>query len=156
MSLFVNQLNTLITTLSNVKDNSSFDITQWHKKDNSLECGYAACICGHQAVAHQSKQFKALPVVPQGFYQVAVPQEFYRVAKSIGTQLKNACEELMDETCLAEAIIGGAQHIRLIDAEWSELFTDIELTHPHLTKTNPTIKEAISFIKLAISKVESL
>jgi hypothetical protein len=146
MSLFLNQLKTLLETLSNVKEKDSFSISEWHTEYSRLECGYAACICGHQAVMPESP-----------FFPMIWPtDEFYLIAKAIARSLDNACEELTGEESLAEAIIGGDWNSRNYNAAESGVFTDIELTHPHLTKEDPTIEEAIDFIQLVIRKVVAL
>jgi hypothetical protein len=147
MSLFVNQLKTLLETLSNVKDPESFDIAEWHVEDGGLDCGYAACVCGHQAIAPQSPHFNELP---------CPPHEFFILAKAIARQLEEACYDLTGETSLARAVIGGDIYLRFVDAENSKVFTEVELLHPHLMKEDPTIEEAISFIQLVITKVEHL
>jgi hypothetical protein len=147
MSLFVNQLKTLLETLSNVKDPESFDIAEWHVEDGGLDCGYAACVCGHQAIAPQSPHFNELP---------CPPHEFFLIAKAIANQLEVACENLTGEEHFAGAVIGGDMYSRVYNAENSGVFTEVELLHPHLMKEDPTIEEAISFIQLVIRKVVAL
>jgi hypothetical protein len=147
MSLFLNQLKTLLTTMSTVKEQESFTIGEWYTKDTSLECGYAACICGHQATAPPSPHFNLLPYPPR---------ELYITAKVIAKTLEGACAELMGRTHLAEAIISGDLESRQYWAKGSGAFTEHELMHPHIKKEDPTIAEATSFIQLVISKVEAL
>jgi hypothetical protein len=147
MSLFLNQLKTLLETLSNVKDPESFDIAEWHVTDGGLNCGFAACVCGHQAIAPPSPHFRVM---------LEPPSEFNLVAKSIGRQLEDACEKLTGEEHLAVAIIAGDMYSRVNNAEESGVFTEVELLHPHLIKEDPTIEEAISFIQLVIRKVVAL
>ena len=148
MSLFLNQLKTILETLSNVDDHESFDIAEWHTDDSSAACGFAACVCGHQAVAPQSPHFTI---------QLCPPDEdLYLIAKSIARQLKDSCEKLRGSGYLAGAIIDGDSYSRVYSGEASGVFTEVELLHPHLIKEDPTIEEAISFIQLVISKVEAL
>jgi hypothetical protein len=146
MSLFLKQLKTLVTTLSNVKDHKSFDIEVWHGEDGGLDCGYVACICGHQAVVPESPYF----TVPKRV------DDFTSIAQDIANQLYLACEKLTGDEFLAEAIIGGDGASRRYWARETEVFTDFELCHPHLMKKDPTIKEAIDFIQLVIRKVVDL
>ena len=146
MSLFANQLKTLIATLEAVKEKKSFDMTNWHvaKSHDVVGCGFAACICGHQAVAVESE-----------FFDVNTNRTFNIMASEIGSILSNSCTYVFGNDFLACAIYEGEEDNRTDAAVYSKLFTRTELKHPHLTKENPTIKQAISFIELCLKKVES-
>ena len=147
MSLFADQLKTLIATLEAVEEKKSFDMTTWHYQEarNVVDCGYVACICGHQAVAKDSSVFG--PASSYGF--------MFR-AQEIAESLDESCHGVFNNSYLSSSIYEGQDNDRMISAIRSHLFTDPQLNHPHLTKENPTIKQAISFIKLALKKVEAV
>jgi hypothetical protein len=147
MSLFADQLKTLIATLEAVEYPKSFDITDWYseKERAVVDCGFAACICGHQAVVEDSV-----------FFPIEVYDNFSEKAGAIGDSLTDACRDIFGEDFLACAIYEGEEDNRVNAAYMSCLFTHAQLKHPHLTKEKPTIKNAISFIKLALKKVEAV
>jgi hypothetical protein len=147
MSLFADQLKTLIATLEAVECPKSFDMTDWyHEKARIVvDCGFAACICGHQAVVEDSE-----------FFPVNEYDNFSRKAGAIGNSLTDSCTDVFGNDFLACAIYEGEEDNRVNAAYMSCLFTGTQLKHPHLTKEHPTIKQAISFIKLALKKVESV
>jgi hypothetical protein len=147
MSLFADQLKTLIATLEAVEEKKSFDMTDWHylQARDVVDCGYVACICGHQAVVEDSE-----------FFPIDVYDNFSDKAGAIGDSLTDACRDIFGNDFLASAIYEGEEDNRVNAAYMSCLFTDTQLKHPHLTKEYPTIKQAISFIKLALKKVEAV
>jgi hypothetical protein len=146
MSLFADQLKTLIATLEAVEEKKSFDMTNWHYLEarDVVDCGYVACICGHQAASDKSE-----------FFQVS---EIYvkDIARDISKQLNKSCKEQFGNDLLAYSIYDGSEYNRRDAAFGSKLFTYSQLNHPHLNKENPTIKQAISFIKLALKKVKAV
>ena len=146
MSRFANQLKTLIATMEAVEEKKSFDMTNWHVEiaRDVLDCGFAACICGHQAVAKESE-----------FFDVSPHARFRDAASEIAGILSSSCSGVFGYDYLASAIHEGEECNRADAAMMSMLFTRAELKHPHLRKEKPTIKQAISFIKLCLKKVES-
>jgi hypothetical protein len=146
MSIFENQLKTLIATLEAVEEKNSFDMTIWHHDEGgiSLGCGYVACICGHQAVAKESEDFENIS-----------SYNYMDRAQGIASCLDDSCHDVFHNSQLASSIYEGLDVDRMLSARRSHLFTDTQLNHPHLTKEHPTIKQAISFIKLALKKVEA-
>jgi hypothetical protein len=146
MSLFTNQLITLIATLEAVTEKKSFDMTNWYREKSRdvVDCGFAACICGHQAVAEKSE-----------FFDVDVHNCFSDAAGEIADSLSDSCNDVFGNDFLASAIYEGEEDNRTDAALFSKLFTRTELKHPHLTKEYPTIKQAISFLELCIKKVEA-
>ena len=148
MSLFASQLITLIATMEAVKEKKSFDMTNWHEEKSSdiVDCGFAACICGHQAVAEKSEFFNNRDRFGVEF-----------IAKEISEDLDAACVDVFGNDFLAMSIYEGDEGDRWHYAQRSRLFTDVQLNeHPHLNRSNPTIKQAISFIKLCLKKVEAV
>ena len=147
MSLFANQLITLIATMEAVEEKKSFDMTSWHeeKSRDIVDCGFAACICGHQAVAGKSE-----------FFDVDFNDCLDDVAGDIANALSDSCGYVFGNDYIAQAIYGGVECSRADAAMMSMLFTRAELKHPHLRKEKPTIKQAISFIKLCLKKVEAV
>ena len=147
MSRFANQLKTLIATMEAVEEKKSFDMTSWHeeKSRDIVDCGFAACICGHQAVAGESE-----------FFNVDKIGCLSDIAGDIAEALSISCRDVFGNDFLAGAIYSGADENRTYAAELSKLFTCAELKHPHLRKEKPTIKQAISFIKLCLKKVEAV
>ena len=146
MSLFADQLKTLIATLEAVEEKKSFDMTNWHyfTSIDVADCGYVACICGHQAVSDKSDFFQ-------------VPDVHFKTrARAISKQLNISCREIFGNDLLAYSIYDGSEYNRRDAAFGSKLFTYSQLNHPHLNKEKPTIKQAISFIKLALKKVEAV
>ena len=146
MSRFANQLKTLIATMEAVEEKKSFDMTSWHEKKSRyiVDCGFAACICGHQAVAGKSE-----------FFDVDFDDCFEDVAGNIASALSDSCRYVFGNDYIAQAIYGGVEGSRADAANFSKLFTCAEIKHPHLRKEKPTIKQAISFIKLCLKKVEA-
>jgi hypothetical protein len=147
MSLFADQLKTLIATLEAVEEKKSFDMTTWHYQEarNVVDCGYVACICGHQAVAKDSSVFENIS-----------SYNYMDRAQGIASCLDDSCHDVFYNSQLASSIYEGQDVERMLSARRSHLFTDTQLNHPHLTKEHPTIKQAISFIKLALKKVENV
>jgi hypothetical protein len=147
MSLFENQLKTLIATLEAVKEPKSFDMTDWYHQEARIvvDCGYAACICGHQAVANKSE-----------FFDINVNLNYQHQAGEISHFLDDSCCDIFGNSFLVDAVVAGEEDNRFEGAVKSGLFTKTELKHSHLRKENPTIKQAISFIKLALKKVEAV
>jgi hypothetical protein len=147
MSLFADQLKTLIATLEAVQEKKSFDMKTWHYQAarNVVDCGYVACICGHQAVAKDSSVFEG-----------ASSCGFTFRAQEIAESLDESCHGVFKNSYLASSIYEGEEYNRVNAAYMSCLFTHAQLKHPHLTKEKPTIKQAISFIKLALKKVQAV
>ena len=146
MSLFKNQIKTLIATMSKVKEVESFDMGHWHQEDDKYECGFAACICGFQAAEPKSGVFRG----SSGFECITSK------AGSIAIDLDVSCEVLMGENLLAHAIYTSCEDDRYDNAYYSNLFTNQELKHPHLTKQNPTPADAISFMELVLTKLDDI
>ena len=146
MSLFANQLKTLIATMEAVTEKKSFDMTNWYDErgNDAVDCGFAACICGHQAASGESE-----------FFNVDKIGCLSDIAEDIAEALSISCRDVFGNDFLAGAIYSGVDENRTDAAELSKLFTCAELSHPHLTKEKPTIKQAISFIKLCLKKVEA-
>ena len=144
MSLFKNQIKTLIATMSKVKEGESFDMAHWYEKDDTVECGFAACICGFQAVAKKSKFF------------CNNIEDFYDQAGDIAENLVSSCIDLMGNGFLARSIYGGCYDGRHYHANHCGVFTEEELDHPHLTKNKPTPADAISFMELALTKLDDV
>jgi hypothetical protein len=150
---FVNQLKTLITTMSEVKEPKSFDMNDWYIDSDvpgsfdgdevHLECGYAACICGHQSLASEESEH---------FVLTADSPHRYRAAQ-VSKSLNSACFALTGDTILALAVTGGDYCWRIEHADNSGLFTDEEMQHPHLRKEKPSIQDAISFMELMLTKL---
>ena len=143
MSLFKNQIKTLIATMSKVKEVESFDMAGWHYYDDTVECGFAACICGFQAVAKKSKFFCNNNVY-----------DFDDQAGNIASDLISSCTDLMGNGFLARSIYNGCCEDRHYHAHHCDEFTEEDLKHPHLNKSKPTPAEAISFMELVLTKLD--
>ena len=147
MSLFENQIKTLITTLENVPDPKSFDITNWHTRTPHVECGFAACICGHQALAPKSEFFD---------YQERPKDDsdkFTGDAVSISKNLDTACNILTGEFYLSISIYGGDEGGRRDAAIGTYLFSPSELAHPFLNSHTPSIEHTLSYLRLVLTKL---
>jgi hypothetical protein len=147
MSLFSNQIKTLITTMYQIKQPDTFNMEVWYEPSNpDTECGYAACICGHQSLAPISGQFSI---------------ESQHSKNTLGKATQIACD--LDESCrtdtyddaLAKSVYSGDIWERLRFARDSDEFTDDELKHPHL-RTNSSPEHAISFMQLVLTKLENI
>ena len=141
--LFKNQINTLIDTMSKVVEPKTLEMGEWHESEPDNECGFAACICGHQALAKKSKLFnnkKTQRVNHQAIY--------------ISRNLKEACFQLTNSELLASSIYEGVAKDRYGVAERSKAFSIEELNHPHLTKKHPSPADAISYMELVLTKLE--
>ena len=146
MSLFANQINTLIDTMSKVAEPKALEMKGWHRKEEGNECGFAACVCGHQALAPPSVYFyRSIPVFPWSINASA---------QNIACMLDNSCLQMTDVIVIAQSIYEGLGYIRKSKAVSSGLFSLEELNHPHLTKDHPTPAEAISYMKLILTKLE--
>jgi hypothetical protein len=143
MSLFENQIKTLITTLENIPDPESFDISDWHSYKPHVQCGFAACICGHQALAPTS----------EFFVYSEKPLRYIDDAISIAQLLDISCTDLTGDTELAESIYHGGLNDRRSTAYFSEVFSSLELDHPFLNNDYPSIEEAISYLRLVLTKL---
>ena len=144
MSLFKKQIETLIVTLGNIPEPKSFDMETWYGSEAENSCGYAACICGHQALAPYSKYFPS----------VKDSGDYAEDAGDVAVNLIYACEDLTGNAFLASSIYNGEGSMRQGYAKDSLVFTEVELKHPHLTKENPTPEDAISYLRLVLEKLE--
>jgi len=147
MSLFENQINTLITTLENVPNPKSFDMSNWHQYKPHVQCGFAACICGHQALAPKSEFFD---------YQEKpkdASDKFEEDAISISKNLDNACTILTGDHSLSISIYGGDDYGRRDAAIDTRLFAPSELAHPFLTSYTPSIEQTLSYLRLVLTKL---
>ena len=145
MSLLKKQIKTLIATMSKVKEVESFDMRRWHYYDDTVECGFAACICGFQAVARKSKFFCANNV-----------NDFDDQALCIAENLDSSCDDLMGDGSLVRSIYNGDCGDRYYNACISHEFTEEDLKHPHLNKNKPTPADAISFMELVLTKLDDI
>ena len=147
MSRFASQLKTLIATMEAVQETQSFDMTNWHEEQprDIVDCGFVACICGHQAGYGRTE-----------FFDVDVNDGFRNAASDISEELDAACSAVFDDEYLADSIYGGDQFERWRSAKRSGLFTCTQRNHPHLNRDKPTIKQTISFIKLCLKKVKAV
>ena len=145
MSLFKKQIETLIKTMSKVKEVESLDMGCWHQEDDALDCGFAACICGFQAVAKKSE-----------FFIDHNDDDLHDQASEIADNLVSSCNDLMGNAFLASSIYSGDCYDRRGNAVRCGKFTEEELDHPHLKKVKPTPADAISFMKLVITKLDGV
>ena len=143
MSLFKKQIETLIETLGNITEPSSFDMETWYESEAENSCGYAACICGHQVVAPPSKYFP----------KAQDSEDYEKCAEDVATTLVEACDHLTNDMLLAWSIYNGEVTRRHRHAKASLVFTEEELKHPHLTKETPTPEDAISYLRLVLEKL---
>jgi hypothetical protein len=144
-SLFINQLNELVDTLTKISKNKSFDMEKWFLKvdKKTFECGFVGCICGHQALSENNI-----------YFEVNKNLTFEKQAIQISNQLSISCRLLFHDDNLATSIYQGVAWSRRVHAYKTGLFTRIQLNHPHLSNKKPTVKQTINFIKLVIKKVE--
>jgi hypothetical protein len=149
MSLFENQIKTLITTLETIPEPKSFDIGSWYDSTVELDCGYAACICGHQALAPTSEFFSYEPDNSSIHPNV----KFGYDSGTIAGLLDTSCLELTQSESLAMSIYGSQRVDRKDHAYTSEVFTSYEREHPFLNKHEPTSKDAISYLRLVLTKL---
>ena len=145
MSLFKKQIETLIKTMSKVKEAEALDMLGWHRLDHEIKCGFAACICGFQAVTKKSK-----------FFGNNNDEDFHDQANEISENLILSCRDLMGDGFLARSIYVGNCEDRRFHAHHCGEFTEEELDHPHLIKHKPTPADAISFMKLVITKLDGV
>lgn len=150
---FVEQLEALVASLLLVEREDSFNITGWFAPERNM-CGYVACILGHHII-------KANGVLPTG-YSSEHPQYALEEADTIISSkavdyaytLDAMCEDLTGSSDLIKAIYSGERVSRMAYAEESGLFLSDDLEAiPHLTERDPTITEAISFIRLCIKRL---
>jgi hypothetical protein len=149
MSLFENQIKTLITTLETIPSPESFDIGSWYDSTTKLDCGYAACICGHQALAPTSEFFNYEPYIRD----VTIDIAFGIDAGTISELLDASCLELTQSEDLSMSIYSSNFGDRKDYAYNSEVFTRLEREHPFLNKHEPTSEEAISYLRLVLTKL---
>jgi hypothetical protein len=151
MSLFTNQIKTLIETMSQVKEVESFKMSTWYTDHSTTysKCGFAACICGHQALALPSEFFS--------FTFVDITQETSLInrAELISSDLNKSCYTETDEEYLALAIYDGDDEERKSAAWKCCKFDELELEHPHLTSESSP-EHAISFMELVLTKLENV
>ena len=145
MSLFKNQIKTLIATMSKVKEVEAFNMQDWYEKDDALDCGFAACICGSQAATKKSE-----------FFSNDNNDNFNYQAGNIAENLELSCSGLTGDGFLARSIYDADCGDRHDNACNSDEFTEEELDHPHLTKKNPTPADAISFMELVLTKLDDI
>ena len=70
--------------MSKVKEVESFDMSGWHYYDYTVECGFAACICGFQAATKKSE-----------FFSNDNNDNFDYQAGNIAENLVSSCGDLM-------------------------------------------------------------
>jgi len=147
MNKFKSQLDALLVTLKAVTSKKSFDIEGWYHEVSEKEaaCGFAACICGHEAASGTTPVFENIR---------AHDKDVTEQARQIAFALKKECRVLFGATELAKAIFSGCSQDRFKNACESGLFTSCQLRHPHLHRASPTLKQAISFLELASTKVD--
>jgi hypothetical protein len=146
MSLFENQIKTLITTLENIPNPKSFNMTNWHSYKPHIKCGFAACICGHQALAPSSEFFN--------YQERPRPKDsIVDSAVRIAELLDISCFDLTGDGDLATSIYGGNDEDRRCAARGSRVFSLLELDHPFLHSLEPPIKEALSYMRLVLTKL---
>ena len=145
MSLLKKQIKTLIATMSKVKEVESFDMGHWHREGRQTECGFAACICGFQAITKKSE-----------FFGNDNNDNFDDQAGNIAENLDSSCNDLMGDGSLVRSIYDGDCGDRYYNACISHEFTEEDLKHPHLNKNVPTPADAISFMELVLTKLDDI
>jgi hypothetical protein len=160
MHLFQNQINVLINTLTNLTDSKSYDIKRWFEPTLESRCGFAACICGHQAAAPDSeffkynkKQYVFDSTISSNENIINEQIAFDDNAYCIAILLEDSCIDATGNESLAESIYVPYNARRLNSAKYLNIFTDKELKHTHLNEENPTIEHAISYLHLVLTKL---
>lgn len=127
-----------------------FDITGYH-------CGTAACLCGDVAMARNPR---AALFLEEDLDEGADAEEALNTLVSEAMRFDNhllaVCREELGVGFLAIAITSGFQEMRRSKADHAGLFTDGELSHPHLTKYQPSREEAHDFVRLVVTKLDAL
>lgn len=157
MSLFKRQIEEIVKTLKLVRDSNedserSFNMGYWHTSttwmesqtlDVITECGYVACICGHQAVRGDLSMFSNNKT------------DYRHLAEGISEDLDESCRIIYDDNSLALSIYDDSTSCRRNNAEWTGLLTDEQMEHPHLT-TDSSLEYAISYLEMIIEILEEL
>lgn len=146
----VEQLNALNGSLKAVKDQESFDISNWITPEQNV-CGYAACILGHHVI--QVNEFK--PEV-RGKLHKHTYNTIQKAAVEYACVLDSMCDDLTDSTDLVKSIYMSGSSCRTSLAVESDMFDEDETEDiPHLAKSDPSISDAIDYINLCIQKLEA-
>ena len=154
--LFIKQLLALAETMEGA-DIESFNMRIYYKPDI---CGYSACICGEQALSGRLEHFptavqtiigcgKAEDDFSLNFIagdiaidlDIAILKSFFRVAAGRGS--------------LATSVIGPDTAIRFRSIKLTNLLTEEQLKHPHLTTmSSPAL--AADYIRMLINVLVAL
>jgi hypothetical protein len=142
VTLFENQIKTLIETMFGVAEPKSLVTSKWYNKSTLVSCGFVAGICGHQVLAKESDFFNFCPGA-----------NHLSSAVNISNLLVMSCRADTGDDYLAKAIYMDCPTKRFHQASASGMFSAEELKHPHLTDENPTPLIVISFLELVLDKL---
>jgi hypothetical protein len=105
-------------------------------------CGTSCCLCGDVGILQASRS---------GSYTM---EEAAELAFSFSLDLDDYSEEMFETIGVAESIYSSDSEQRLDAAEVSDIFTEEELQHPHLTTNHHDREIAHDYIRLVMRKVD--
>lgn len=135
-----------------------FDDDSELTKHNTLDCGYAACVCGEMAVGGKLTNFH-VALEDAGSPLLDLSRDvgeylFVRVASSISYDLDRACVDLTGDYHNAASIYKYSSELRKGYAELDYQFTTKELDNlAHLNKEHPTAQDVADYIEVLIAKL---
>lgn len=142
-SLFISQLEALGATLEATKP-TSFDMGTYYKASESYSCGYAACVCGEQAMSGRLESF------PLAKARAGIIQDTTFVSHTAGhidEDLRAACHIATGDNNLAESVTAVSSACRRGAAAGK--LTYEQMQHPHLN-SNSSPEHAVSYINMLI------
>lgn len=164
--LLITQLQALSNTMQLAHDAKiqQIEMCNWVSKGDApvLEeiqpmCGYAACVCGYQALQPDLSMFKGAELARSKAHMNTMLRG---VAAKIADDLERTAGDAFyfsEERWVANAIYGGIASHRECNAIDSGLFTQNEVKYySHLTTNAPTPLEAKAFIDECIVRVTKL
>tara|TARA_R110000851_G_scaffold39244_2_gene99951 strand:- start:993 stop:1565 length:573 start_codon:yes stop_codon:yes gene_type:complete len=154
--LFIKQLLALAETMDGA-DIESFDMRLYYKPDI---CGYSACICGEQAVSGRLEHFPLAAQTIIGHGEAANDFSLKLIASDIASDLdisilKSFFKIAAGRGSLAASIIGPDTAIRFRSIKLTNLLTEEQLKHPHLTTISSPALSA-DYIRMLINVLVAL
>jgi hypothetical protein len=143
MSLFVEQLKALKTTMSSVEP-KHFDMSKWR-------CGTVACICGHQTLFGDLTHFPATQSWVETSFMRENPDanesKINGASYSISRELSNSSHDALGDSMWAHSLYSATTCDRYYFAK--NVLTEEQLKHPHLT-TNSSPEDVVSYIDMIL------
>lgn len=148
--LFIQQLEDIREVMLSKADHvlqmdTWFDDELNEGEPNTLDCGYAACVCGEMAVGGELDNFPLASGEGGSFFDRAAV---------LSEDLDDACADLTGEDYNATSLYSYDSELRKDYADETQLFTTKELDSlAHLNKKHPTAQDVADYLEVLIAKL---